>query len=47
MTDSFRGFGAQAEGRLDCVVSGEYRGSAFVRYATVGGKEIEAGGLGE
>ena len=46
MIDSFRGLGAQAEGRLDWVVSGEYRGSPFVRHATVEGKETEAEGLG-
>ena len=46
MTDSFRGLGAQAEGRLGCVVSGEYRGSPFVRHATVEGEEAEAEGLG-
>ena len=46
MTDSFRGLGAQAEGRLGCVVTGEYRGSPFVRHATVEGEEAEAEGLG-
>ena len=45
MTDSFRGFGAKAEGRPYCIVSGEYRGSIFVIHS-VEGEQAEAEGLG-
>ena len=39
-TDSFRGRGVRGNGGLDVVVSGEYRGGASVRHATVEGEEI-------
>lgn len=46
MTDGFRWLVAQAEGRSDCVVSGENRGIAFVRHATVEVKETRGREIG-